>query len=564
LKLTRSTGSRFILAGVGLCTLGVVYFFLLDRLLFSGIRFSPIFRFLLTTYDFETAWLALAVCIFAAFWNHSAPILRLVDFLGNHPLLLASASIFMLSLGALLVYHDYPLSMDEYAGVFQSKIFARGNIFTQLPAGLQDWLIVRGFNGSFLTASSQNGRAIEQYWPGFALLLAPFQFFSVPWLCNASISGLAIYLIYWITKEITSDLRAAGWAMLFALASGAFVANGLSYYSMQAHLAANLLFVALLIKHSRYAALGAGLVGSLALILHNPVPHALFALPWIAATALQRDRRQYLLPLIVGYLPGLAVGLEWLTFRSDIGSGNHELVTLSAASEGVFSWPDAAIMNMRVAALVKMWIWAAPCLFLFALRGFARYRADLRVRLLASSATLTFVGYLFVKFDQGHGWGYRYFHSAWGVVPILAACAMTERSASNTKLVTFAGATATLGLLIIVPFQLNQIERVISAHLAQLGPPLRPGNNIYFVHPLNGFYVSDMVQFDPFLRDRDLLLVSHGAELDNQLILQNWPNAVIISSTRAADQWYLGPEDRRITIPGGAGQRQFVIAHIPR
>ena len=221
-------------------------------------------------------------------------------------------------------------------------------------------------------------------------------------------------------------------------------------------------------------------------------------------------------------------------------------------------------MNVRAAASVKMWVWGAPCLFLFALCGFVRYRADLRVRLLASSATLTFLGYLFVKFDQGHGWGYRYFQSAWGVVPILAGCAMTERSAANTRLVTFSGATAILSLLIIVPFQLNQVERFISAHLAQLGPPRRPGNNIYFIHPLGGFYVADMVQFDPFLRDQDLLLVSHGAELDNQLVRQNWPNADKISSTRAADQWYLGPEDHRISTPGSVGQRQFLITHVPR
>ena len=564
MQLNRSTGARLTLAGVGLCALSVAYFYLLDRLLFSGARFSPIFRFLLTKYDFEAAWLALVVCFFAVFWNRSAPILRLVDLMGGHPLFLASASIFMLALGSLFIYHDYPLSMDEYAAVFQSKIFARGMIFTQLPDGLRDWLIVRGFNGSFLTASSQTGRAIEQYWPGFAVLLAPFQFFRVPWLCNASISGLAIYLIYWITKEITSNLRAAGWAILFTLASGAFVANGLSYYSMQAHLAANLLYAALLIKPSRYAAFGAGLVGSLALILHNPVPHVLFAGPWIVATAIQRNRREYLLPLILGYLPGIVVGLAWLAFRSDIGSGNHELATLSAVSEGIFSWPDAALMNMRAAAVVKMWVWAAPGLFLFALCGFAFYRADLRVRLLATSATLTFVGYLFVRFDQGHGWGYRYFQSAWGVIPILAGCAMTERCAANAKLVNFAGATAVLSALLVVPFQLSQIERFISGHLAQLGPARRPGNNIYFVHPLGGFYVADMVQFDPFLRNADLLLVSHGAELDDQLVRQNWPNAVKISSTRAADQWYLGPEDHRISTSGSVGQPQFVITHVPR
>ena len=71
-------------------------------------------------------------------------------------------------------------------------------------------------------------------------------FFKVPWLCNASLSGLALVLIHRITQEITGDRRAAGWAQLFTVASGAFAADALSYYSMQAHLTANLLFVALL------------------------------------------------------------------------------------------------------------------------------------------------------------------------------------------------------------------------------------------------------------------------------------------------------------------------------
>ena len=77
---------------------------------------------------------------------------------------------------------------------------------------------------------------------------------------------------------------------------------------MQAHLTANLAFVALLLEPTAYRALGAGLVGSLALILHNPVPHALFAAPWIVAMAMDRDQRRYYVPLMLGYLPGVAVG----------------------------------------------------------------------------------------------------------------------------------------------------------------------------------------------------------------------------------------------------------------
>ena len=557
--LSRFSERRAVVAGVVSSALCVAYFYLLDRLLFSSSHFSPIFRALLR-FDVQTAWLALAVCLLAMMWNRPSPILQCVDFFGRHPIGLAVAAVALVGVGSLTVYQHYPLSMDEYAAMFQAKIFASGHIAAQLPPGLVDWLIVRGFNGSFLMASPQISRAIGVYWPGFALLLAPFELLDVSWLCNALLSGLSIYLIYWITREITGDRRAGGWAMLFALASGAFVADGMSYYSMQAHLTANLLYAALLIKPSRFRAFGAGLVGSLALILHNPVPHALFAIPWIAAMLVQRERRRYLLPLIGGYLPGVATGLWWLLLRSEIGGGG---AAIQGVASGILVWPDAALLNNRAAALVKMVVWAMPCLFALALLGCVRKAADSRVRLLASSAILTFVGYLFVRFDQGHGWGYRYFHSAWGVVPILAGCAMSDCGQANPRLTSFAGATAILSLLLIVPFQSSQIDGFISQHLAQLGLPKRPGNNVYFIHPLGGFYVADMVRFDPWLRTQDLFLVSHGRELDTQFVRQNWPDAVQVSGGRAADQWYLGLTDQRAPIPGRREERQFVITRVP-
>jgi hypothetical protein len=189
-----------------------------------------------------------------------------------------------------------------------------------------------------------------------------------------------------------------------------------------------------------------------------------------------------------------------------------------------------------------------------------RHRENLQVRLLASSAVLTFVGYLFVTFDQGHGWGYRYFHSAWGVIPILAGCAMTCRSDANLKVASFAGACAILSLVIIVPSQLNEIEQFISKHLAQLPPARRPGNNVYFVRPRSGFYVADMVQIDPYLRDADLFLVSRGADLDAKMVLLNWPGAVKVGSGRAFEQWYLGPKDLRLA---GQGSERAHFALLP-
>ncbi len=550
--------------GFALCAACVVYFFALDHFVFSSAQFSPIFRSLLIRYDQPAAWLALAICLAAILWRRPAPILQVVDFIARHPVGVALVTAAVLAIGTLVVYHDYPLSMDEYAGVFQSKVFASGRVAARVPPDLVDWLVVRGFNGTFLIASAKSGMVMEAYWPGIALLLAPFQFLMVPWFCNASLSGLSLLLIYRITREITKDKRAAGWAVLFSLASGAFLADGISYYSMQAHLAANLAFIALLLRPTEKRAMAAGLVGSLALILHNPVPHALFAFPWIVAMAIKPNRRRYLMHLFSGYLPGIALGVGWLLFRAEIASDGAGLAAINGIANGIFAWPNAALLNARSAALVKMCVWAMPSIFAIALSGCILRRADSRVWLLISSGILTFTAYLFVRFDQGHGWGYRYFHAAWGVVPILAGCAMADRQQANDRLVSFAGASAILSLLLLLPLQMCQIDQFITQHLAQLAPPKRPGNNIYFIHPLGGHYLADMIQFDPLLRNKDLLLVSHGSALDTQLVERNWPGAVKISGNQAADQWYLGSEDRRQPIPGRRDERQFLISEIPQ
>ena len=139
---------------------------------------------------------------------------------------------------------------------------------------------------------------------------------------------------------------------------------------------------------------------------------------------------------------------------------------------------------------------------------------------------------------------------------------MSYKGSVPPRMVSFAGAVAGLSLLLLVPLQLVQIEGFIAQHLAQLGAPIRPGNNIYFIRPLDGFYLADMIQSDPLLRDPDLLLVSHGKALDEQLIRRNWPMATKVRGGDAVDQWYLGPEEHR-TSTRGAKYKHFVIAQLP-
>ena len=97
-----------------------------------------------------------------------------------------------------------------------------------------------------------------------------------------------------------------------------------------------------------------------------------------------------------------------------------------------------------------------------------------------------------------------------------------------------------LSLLILVPFQLIQIDAFITSHLAMLPPAKRPGGNVYFIDFRGGYYIADMIQMDPLLRSDDLYLASWGSGLDGGLVQRYWPGAVQCGSSPGVVQWCLG------------------------
>src|SRR6185437_7921307 len=133
----------------------------------------------------------------------------------------------------------------------------------------------------------ESGAVASMYWPGLALLLTPFTLLGVPWLLNPLIGGATVRAMHRLARQFFVGEEAVGLVVLLTVASPAVTINAISFYSMPAHLLANTLFVVLLLRRTLAAALLAGIIGSLALALHNPVPHLLFALPWIGWLAVQ-------------------------------------------------------------------------------------------------------------------------------------------------------------------------------------------------------------------------------------------------------------------------------------
>jgi hypothetical protein len=338
---------------------------------------------------------------------------------------------------------------------------------------------------------------------------------------------------------------------LFAVGSVAFTVNAVSFYSMTAHLVCNGLFALCLMQRTPLGALLAGCAGGLALTLHNPVPHMLFAAPWVVWTAGQKDRLRQMGAMAAGYLPWiLVVGFGWHALLQSLvetvsltraGTGGIADSAISTI-KGVLSLPGRTQLQDRAIGFAKLWLWAAPMLVVMAIYGAWLWRRATLARLLVLSAILTLLGYMFVPLSQGHGWGFRYFHSAWLVLPILAGAAMcrpggTQKVPASASLGTYSLAAALVGLVCITPFALWQVRTFVDAHLAQLPEAPAGTPRLLIVNPANGYYSQDLVQNDPLLRNDVIRMVTQGGRADEEMMRREFPQYVMIGKSYQGTVW---------------------------
>ena len=450
--------------------------------------------------------------------------------------------------------------MDEYAAYFQSRIFAAGHLSGNFPLQLIDWLVPPGFQDYFLNVSRTSGDIAETYWPGFALLLAPFTWLGIPWACNPLISALTLIVLHRIALVVFDNREAAGLALLLTIGSPEFFADGISYYSMPAHLLANSLYALLLIHPTPRRAFAAGVIGGLALSLHNPVPHILFAAPWLIWIATTPDRLRLLASLAVGYLPfSILLGWGWFVFSAQLLQDRSvDAVSTSLLFRlhrllSIFALPDSSVLLARLIGAAKLWIWAVPGLLILAGVGAIRERRNVACVLLAASALLTLLGYFFVPVDQGHGWGYRYFHSAWVALPILATACLfrplrqssitfdpqDEKSRTFEEFVTKSYVTACILLTLIfgTGWRAWQIDSFVSDSLRQLPHSSGKGRQIVVINVTHSFYAADLVQNDPWLRGNVVRMYSHGEAADIRAMAEYCPTLRQIYADRHGTVW---------------------------
>ncbi len=247
----------------------------------------------------------------------------------------------------------------------------------------------------------------------------------------------------------------------------------------------------------------------------------------------------------------LSVGISYLPWIGIVGFGwNHILQNLASGpvpTQPAFHLSGAQIFRERAIGVAKVWLWAAPPIFLLAPVGFWRYRENTFFCLLLISTALTFVGYVFVPLNQGPGWGFRYFHAAWFALPLFAAGALVLPSASAITasssapaLARWAQGGAIGGLLIITPYFAWQVHSFIGKQLARVPTAKKGTAQVIFINPSLGYYSEDLIQNDPLLRETPIRMLTHGRKEGAEVIARHFPDLVLLAQDYRGSVWGKG------------------------
>ncbi len=122
------------------------------------------------------------------------------------------------------VYGSMPHIEDEYANVFQAKVFASGNLAVRAPS-----VQPNSFYIPFIL--DQDGWLFGKYPPGYSLLLTPAAWIDQWWLVNALAAAVVVLGVYLLGRDLfdaNTGLLAAALGLLapmFILLSGALVSH---------------------------------------------------------------------------------------------------------------------------------------------------------------------------------------------------------------------------------------------------------------------------------------------------------------------------------------------------
>jgi hypothetical protein len=227
-------------------------------------------------------------------------------------------------------------------------------------------------------------------------------------------------------------------ALVLYFGSSQIVLTAMTAFAMTAHLALDLVWLALFLRNSRISHLLAVLVGFLATGLHQPIFHPLFVAPFFLL--LLEERRWRLLGFYAaGYAVVVTFWVLWPLWVSAHGTtaaaGSEHGVGAFARVVRTFIAPEVGSLWLMVLNLIRFVAWQHLLLLPLLLVGLrVAFCSRGLPRALAIGLLLPLPVMFLLQADQGIGWGYRYLAGVLGNACLLAAYGYHELTCNNISL----------------------------------------------------------------------------------------------------------------------------------
>jgi hypothetical protein len=453
-------------------------------------------------------FLMLSAILLVAFRFHWLDSIRFPDFLfslkgGIRGVLLVSLVVFSACLiGTFVVFHNFPLSMDEYMADFQARIFAAGKIKAAIPLEWQKYGL--GLAPIYSIYNPHDHTWMSSYLPVYALLRTPFQISGVACILNPLLAASSIVVLAGVCRNLWPGNLTRMWIAVIILAtSSQFLITSMTAYSMPAHLFFNLLWLYFYTAETRTATLLVPWVGFFAMGLHQPHVHLLFVAPFFIRLIMEKNLRKVSYWGIV-YGAGILLWTWWMTmYRTGIQApGVPSVVTY-------FGIPRLIHVIIQLAHLNLFLSWQSFILLLLIYLFFSDWRkASPLSRDLAWGFLLTILFHFFLLADQGHGWGYRYCHSVLGNFALISVAGfyrMIDLLGTRTSNALMS-LSILLALFVQLPVRSWQARSFISPFYQSATLLTSRPEEIVILEPNLFWYYWDLVRNDPLFRIKPIIV----------------------------------------------------------
>ncbi len=423
------------------------------------------------------------------------------------PIIIALAVLVATSLGRFLVHENFDLCIDEYLNVFEARILDQHHLVATVPPEWRE-------EAPAMKVPYQNYNAEKGYWasgflPGFASLDYLFGKAGIDWALSPFLAGASILLLAALARRAFPERETlvANIAILLLASSPQFLAMALTKFAWTAHLAGTLLWVWLFTHPRRTWFLLTPLLGALLIGLHQPHVHPLVAAPFVLR--LMRDRRWkdfswFAVCYVIGACAWYQVYALLRPAGLPSGSDLHNLLP------GQSSWLISAFLSLIFATFhaITLLAWICPVMALFLAVFILTWKQQpVFVRDGLWAVALTFCFYLSFPHPQGNGWGFRYLHSAYGLLALAAAGGALAlcREGWSAQMSRALLASLAFSLLVQIPYRAYEIRTLVRPLALTWNYISTRPTDFVRIKTADFWYSWDLIRNDPWLKQKPIV-----------------------------------------------------------